>query len=146
MIIYFSSPMTDAEEQRVSTQSGEDAIWLLFLMSLSSRNKVHWGNQGVLFEESAFWEELAVNRHFVLPSPLTQEKEKCADALFFTGSFNLQNFKWEQNDFSVWVTALPFTGEEAHVPTIGNTVSSLHTHLQVANFQRCERAFTCPVM
>ena len=25
------------------------------------------------------------------------------------------------------------------------TVSPLHTNLQVANFQRCERAFTCPI-
>ena len=102
-------------------------------------------NQGVLFEESAFWEELAVIKLLVLLAP-TLEKEKCAVALVLTGSFNLQNLQWEQNDFRVWVTALPFTGEEVHVATIGNSVSSLHTNLKVSNFQRCRHAFTCPVM
>ena len=30
-------------------------------------------------------------------------------------------------------------------PLVTTTVSPLHTNLQVANFQRCERAVTCPI-
>ena len=31
-------------------------------------------------------------------------------------------------------------------PTSAHTISPLHTNLQVANFQRCECVFTCPIM
>lgn len=70
--------------KRVPILRGEK---MLFTTILSSRNKVHWGNQVVLFGEAAFWENLVVIRFLVLLSSLTQKKKKCVVIMW---SFNLQ--------------------------------------------------------
>ena len=46
---------------------------------------------------------------------------------------------------SVWMECIAVQPEAHYKPCLLSTVSSLHMHLQVANFQRYERAFTRPI-